>query len=120
MNAGTEFEIALEQTPAPPVSGESWPALRLARDLGLPITADVLELIEESFEKASVEREAQGLAKACLLLGDQSAVGIAFRRVVLGDREPLREACKRAHVSHVAVWKMERQMRARLTKITIT
>jgi hypothetical protein len=69
-----------------------------------PDEAGALRAIEAALDQAGIERAAEALGIMAARL-EGTAAGIALRRVISGEDEPLRDAAERAGVSHVALWK---------------
>jgi hypothetical protein len=83
----------------------------------LPDPGKTLLAIESWADSLAGERAAEALRMMAEKL-DGTAGGVALRRVITGDKEPLRSAAKRAGVSHVALWLQERGIRKRLNLAT--
>ncbi len=112
---GTDALAAAELDPAVRCQEK---ATDLIEDLLLcldsPVTDRNVRAVEQYLSDLATVRAAETLRHWLLVL-DHNAEAVALRRVVLGDcGEPLREAAKHARVSHVALWKAEGRIRAKL------
>lgn len=85
--------------------------------VGVPPSVDLVSILEEIVHDLAIAKCAEHLRDIALRL-DGSPVGAVFRRVLLGDDEPVRKAAQRAGVSHVAVLKSSEKARRRLGGVT--
>jgi hypothetical protein len=113
----SEFEIALEKTPAPSpdVSPELALIFRIEDETGTKFrdVPKVVSLIERAFEAAGDQRGGDCLKRMAQQL-EGTAAGEALRRVITGSTETLRDAAARAGCSHIAIFKQEKTIRKRL------
>ena len=79
----------------------------------IPDAPKAFEAIQRAFDEAGTRRAAESIRRMVAML-DDTAAGMALRRVISGDSTPLREAAKAAGVSHVAVFKQEKLIRKKL------
>lgn len=113
-----EFEVELEHraTPEPPISLAEGLVERLI-ELGTVFAPGsgqkVLEAVESALDRAGDARGAEALAHIAGKL-DGTAAGTALRRVLMGDRTPLRAAADKTGFSYVALWKQEKTIRKHL------
>jgi len=119
IDASLTFDDAGNPVPvyAPPEPPAEVQLLEDLLDVGviIPDPSATLAIIGEALDQAGDQRAAEALARMAARL-DGTAAGVALRRVIVGDDEPLREAAERTGTSHVAIFKQEKRIRQRLTR----
>jgi len=117
-------ELAAEAADPAPRPGDE------PRDFG---SAVLTELIEAGIDASTAARvflkiepiitaerfslASEALRRIAKRLGNTSA-GVALERAIIGSDEPVREAARRAGVSHPAVIKNERRIRRAIAEVT--
>jgi hypothetical protein len=112
----TEFEVALDQTPAP--MPEASLAERIAatvEDFGLLVPPGFVLTMERELHREAFKLAGEALHRLSLRLPRHSTAGIALARIIRGpEGKSLREAGRDCGVSGVAILKAERRIQARL------
>lgn len=89
--------------------------LEILGERGLPVSIELAEELERAIDVEATRRAAEAVRRIALRL-EGSAAAVALRRVLAGtEGESLREAAMGAGCSHVAIWKLERKIKRRLT-----
>jgi len=112
----TEFEIALSTTPGPEPSLDDCEELEnLLLEHGQAVPRELVLALDKFIDTRAFRRAGQALRHLLLKLPEKSPASVALRRVLLGSSdESLRSAARKCRVSHVALLKREKRIRARL------
>jgi hypothetical protein len=116
VNQPSEFEIAVDRTPAPPreLCDAEILADLLASHGVEPLAPLVLD-VERFVARASYRLAGEAVRHWLLCLPRTSAAAAALRRVILNSRdESLRESGRCCRVSHVSIIRAEKRLAARL------
>lgn len=89
--------------------------IEVLADQGVMVPIGAVAELEAVFEEQVNRRAGEAIRRIGLRL-EGSAAAVALRRVLAGtEGESLREAAVGAGCSHVAIWKLERKIKRRLT-----
>jgi hypothetical protein len=113
VNQTSEFEVCLDQTPAPrPEVSEAERIAELLEQHGIDARRELVLDLEKILTRLSFKMAGEALRRFALRLPENSAAAVALRRVMLGPgEETTREAGRRCKVSHVAILKAEKRIR---------
>lgn len=118
MNGATEFEVAIDQTPAPrPEANFAQLVEGILADADISAPASVILQIEKLADRESFKRAGEALHKIVSSLRDTPAAR-GLQRALLGANGSLGEDAKAVKCSRQAIHKHEKRFRKSLERLT--